>query len=697
VLQGQAVSEGGTPYQLWQQVLKNLVLLNNVDLMEASILKPVVDGVDALLEMPIPNPPDLTPESAQKRLHNTIASLLRRVSGTVLILLEDLHWASSESLGLLTHLNRLAPQLSVLLIGTYRDDEYPHFRASLPEMRLIHLARLAQEEIVQLSHSMIGDAAKSHHVADFLQRETEGNVYFLIEVVRALAEEAGQLDRIGRMTLPERVFAGGVQQIVQRRLARVSDSTRRLLNLAAVAGRILDEAILQVAVPEADLTSWLTECADAAILEVRENRWRFAHDKLRETLLAGLTEVEQAALHRTVASALEQVYPQAEEYLSALAHHWRMAGDQDKEIHYAELAAQQALKTSANRQAIPLLKRVLELFPSRENAEDHLRYAQLQLLLGRAHLGLSAFTEARQYFYAALSIAEQFDDQKLAAYALDALGNIAMRQGDFEGGRVKFEKSLELFQALDWKEGMARPLNNLGIIKRLAGEFEAAQSYLKRSMEVAAEVGWKEGIAHPLVNLGIVHSQLAEFEASNHAFEQALLIYQEIGAKAGMVRVYNNLSTNAARQQKFEEAKEHLHHALALARETNEKEILAIILLNLGTLAADKMQLQEAYSHLCESLRTSMEIGIIPIAVQVMPSFAKVFLKLKAFERAAEIIMFTIQHPQCTSETRTSAEDEKQQVEKAQPELDWETAIAKAKTFSIEQLAETLFSENPVP
>src|SRR5579864_9198264 len=104
-------------------------------------------------------------------------------------------------------------------------------------MQVIKLERLTGEGIAQLGVSMLGDAGRRPEVLELLKKETEGNVFFLVEVVRALAEQAGRLSDIGQATLPRHVFAGGVQLVIEQRLKRVPDNARPLLNLAAVAGR----------------------------------------------------------------------------------------------------------------------------------------------------------------------------------------------------------------------------------------------------------------------------------------------------------------------------------------------------------------------------------------------------------------------------------------------------------------------------
>ncbi len=208
---------------------------------------------------------------------------------------------------------------------------------------------------------MLGKAGRRDQVVELLQRETEGNVFFLIEVVRALAEEVGQLDMIGMVTLPQHILTGGIQQIVARRLALVSAEVQKLLQAAAVIGRELDMPLLRVLDPHMIPEQWLEACSNAVILEVQQERWRFVHDKLREGLLLSLAADARADLHRRIALAIETVYPDAPDQNAVLAYHWAAAGDTHKERHYAALAGEQALNNGVYRDAKTLLERSLAL------------------------------------------------------------------------------------------------------------------------------------------------------------------------------------------------------------------------------------------------------------------------------------------------------------------------------------------------
>ncbi|HZI15014.1 MAG TPA: AAA family ATPase, partial [Myxococcus sp.] len=382
VLRGQAVSSGGGPYEDFRPVLRWLALLTEPGGFEASTLKDLVPDLEALLQRPVPPAPELAGDMAQERLLGVVEALFERLGQPTLLILEDLQWAGAESLRLLARLSARAAALPLLVVATYRDDERPGLPRELPAMQVLSLPRLGAEEMARLSESMIGEAGRAPQVLELLRRETEGNPFFLVEVVRALAEEAGQLDRIGTAPLPERVFVGGVRQLIQRRLDKVPASARELLRLAAVVGRYLDLEVLRADAPGVDLERWLEDCAGCAVLDFADGRWRFAHDKLREGILASLTWVETQALHQRAARAIEAAHPGAPEWLAALAHHWGKAGDTQREAHYAERSGAQAMSVHAYHAAIPSLQRALAL--ARARAGHALHLGQLEGRLAEA-------------------------------------------------------------------------------------------------------------------------------------------------------------------------------------------------------------------------------------------------------------------------------------------------------------------------
>ncbi len=361
VVRGQAVSDGGSSYQVWRDVLRWLCLLSDPTDQEAGVLKNLVPDITTLLGRDIPDAPLLDPLATQRRLLTVVTNMVRRQRQPLVIIVEDLQWAGSESIALLERLSEVISKLPLLIVGNYRDDERPTLSGELPGMHVLPLKRLTEAGVAALGESMLGASGRQPQLVHLLYRETEGNIFFVVEMVRALAEEAGTLGQIGRKGLPEKILAGGVQRVLQRRLERVPPEARPLLHFAAALGRQLDLDVLRVLAPEVNLNWWLAACAGVAVLDVQEQVWRFAHDKLRDAVIAGLHRADLPGIYRQAAEAVEKVHPEEGEFAATLAHLWHVAGDSAKERHYSALAGQRAVSHNANVEAIAFFSRALEI------------------------------------------------------------------------------------------------------------------------------------------------------------------------------------------------------------------------------------------------------------------------------------------------------------------------------------------------
>ena len=395
VLRGQAVSEGNAGYQLWRNIWQSLVLYANLTGDEASILKPYVSSITRILERAIPDPTPTDPQQAQILLIQALTAILSRLEHPALLIFEDLQWASTESLTLLERLAQITSHHPLLFIGNYRNDERPNLPEALPSYRIMPLRRMSRQGITQLSMSILGQAGGTQNVLDLLERETEGNAFFLVEVIRALAERAGRLDEITLRSLPEQIFAGGVQQIIEQRLSRLPEDARPLLELAAIAGRALDLNVLKILIQNGDLDNWLGQCTDAAVIEVTEG-WQFTHDKIREQLLFGIPKDRKSLLYQQVAETIEMIYADDPGHAASLAHLWWGANRAEKELFYSVRAGEQALQNNANPEALEYFDRALELLnlladerePSIQDTLLHLmRSAAITFTAGYTHGG----------------------------------------------------------------------------------------------------------------------------------------------------------------------------------------------------------------------------------------------------------------------------------------------------------------------
>lgn len=407
VLRGQAQPNAGSAYHVWSDVLPGLALQTEVSDLEVSVLGAILPNLGAVLERRVSALPDVGVQSVRFRLLRVLREVVQRSRNPVVILLEDLQWADAESLELLMQISTEIATLPLLIVGSYRDDEAPRLPSQLPAMRVLRLPRLDQAETAALCESMIGSGGQSAQFVERIIRETEGNTYFIVEVVRALAAEAGSLEEIGKGRLPERIFAGGIEEVLSRRLARLPEAARVMLRLAALAGRQLDLQVLAKDTPALDALIHLS--AEGGVLEVYEQRWRFSHDKLRERLISELAPAERLALHAELAARLVAAYQDSALHAAQLAYHHREAEQTEQAAHYYSLAGDAALSRGAPAEAKGLLLQA-QLLLERLNASI-LSQVRVSRALSQAEFGLGNYKGAdaalrRTFTLAAMPISE---------------------------------------------------------------------------------------------------------------------------------------------------------------------------------------------------------------------------------------------------------------------------------------------------
>jgi tetratricopeptide (TPR) repeat protein/tRNA A-37 threonylcarbamoyl transferase component Bud32 len=610
VLQGQGAADGGLAYQLWRSPLRRLMLTTEMDDVDAGIVKDLIPDIETLLEHEIPEAAPVEGAAYQQRLIGTIVSIFQRQTQPLLLLLEDIHW-TTESLEVLKVLNGIVKELPLLIVASYRHDERPSLSNDLSNMQLMKLERFGREHIAELSASMLGEAAKQKSLIDLLTRETEGNVYFLVEVVRVLAEEAGRLSEVGRKMLPERVLAGGIDNLLQRRLARVPEDYRGLLELAAVGGRELDLNLLRNANGTHNLEDWLTICANCAVLEGEDNKWRFAHNKLRLVTIDSIVPERAADLHRKTALAIETTYPDQPEQNTVLVHHWHKAGDHFKERIYAQLAGDYALRINNFVEAIGYYERALELLPETTHPDDDIRASRDDLLisLGEALQYTGDYATATRHVQEGLELARAVREERDIAKALILLGDLAWRQGNYGEAKTVCEEGLEVCRAVNDLRGIAKALNRIGMVYQEQGDYVNANRNFRESLEVASDNNEPQGMTDAINNLGVIAFTQGKLEEATGYFEKTLSIARSTGERRKAAAALLNLGGAAGAQEKYDDAQGYLEETLEICRSIGERRGVALALHNLGVVSYDRKEYQKSLPYLEESLMISRSIG----------------------------------------------------------------------------------------
>jgi len=349
----------------------------------------------------IEEPVRLNPHEERFRLLDAVSQFIIATSARapVVVVLDDLHWADQGTIAMLRHVARFLPGQRTLMLGAYRDVELD--RQHPLADALAALRREAEYDRILVKGLDEGDVRRlltdiaEHDVPDaFVQAitaETDGNPFFIREVLIHLADEGKIYQQDGRWTskvsIAEMGIPEGVRQVIGRRLSRLPENSNRLLSAASGfngpfrVGLAGDAAGLD----EADALDAIDAALEAQVVQPAGDAesYDFAHALIRHTLYGELSPSRQVRLHRQIAEAMERLYgDRAMEHAAELAYQYhRSAGlpGTDRGVDYAMAAADQAERLPAWDRVAVFSQMALDLLP-----EADARRAQAAGRLGMA-------------------------------------------------------------------------------------------------------------------------------------------------------------------------------------------------------------------------------------------------------------------------------------------------------------------------
>ncbi|MEM6283433.1 MAG: protein kinase, partial [Chloroflexota bacterium] len=636
VLSGQAV-DGGVQYQMWRDVARRLVLSSNLKDFELGVLREVVPDINALLEREIPEVPDVGERAGVQRLASAIETLFREQKRPVVLIAEDLHWAD-ESIDILRLLLNEVDELPLMIVGTYRNEEMPQLPEILPNTETLTLERLTDREILELSVSILGESVgRQRNVLNLLERETEGNVFFLVEVVRVLAEEAGKLANIGAVTLPEAVFSGSMRTVIERRLRRLPIDALPMLRLAAVYGRTLDLHILKNIDPVMNFEKWLLLCSNAAILEAVGDSWRFAHDRMRDGILDVLDPSQRPKLNEMVADAIERTYPGDIDYALRLMRHWSAAEDPKQEAHYARIAAEQAFHISDYREALALFSRAAVI----TGADTP---ASVFVYQGEIHYRLGNFRAANASLNMALRRNPTRDEQ---TRVLSILGDVAADQGEYGKARDLLTEARQYIDPDTSEEVHARVLTSLGDVYWRMGNTAAASDCLYQADELVQEendINMQLHILNHIATIALYRGDIADAEA---VLEEAYFAAVSANHSERAMMLINSLGTLALHLKDYARAETRFLSAIDFADKLRLHQQMPFYLSNLAIARAQQGGTSSALHDLRQALSSALSSSLPPQTLHAVVGYAVLAHAHGDDHRATVLSGAVLLHPSC--------------------------------------------------
>ena len=500
VLAGRCDEDLGVPYQPFVEALRHVIdhtepdaLSDGLGRYRGELVRLVPELADRLPDLAGPLRSD--PETERYRLFDAVAGWLTAATADrpVLLVLDDLQWAARPTLLLLRHVLRSSEPMRLLVVATYRDTEvgrtHPLGQMLADVRRLENVERVSLPGLDEAAVTALLKQAAGHELGEdgdlarVIHGETEGNAFFVREIIRHLVETGGLVEREGRWVIGRPIrelgIPEGVRDVVGRRLSRLSARANEALAVGAVGGDEFEFAVVQEAGrwDEDTLVAALDEAVTSRLL--REipgpgSRFRFAHALVRSTLYDELSSARRAALHRRVAEAIESVHAgHLDDHLPALAHHFARASAPqavtDKSVSYATRAGDRALAQLAHDQAVAYYRQALEIIDLSPGGPEDPRRLELLISLGEAQRRVGDPGHRETLLEAARLAQERGDADALARAAL------ANNRGFYSDARyVDDERVAVLTEALSAMPGDDSALR-CRLLANLAGELIFSQ------------------------------------------------------------------------------------------------------------------------------------------------------------------------------------------------------------------------------
>jgi class 3 adenylate cyclase/predicted ATPase len=448
------------------------------------------EGADLLAQM-----------DAQLRRQRTLEAIKRlvlreSVNQPLLMLVEDLHWIDTETQALLNLLADALGTARVLLLVNYRP-EYTHGWGSKTYYTQVRLDPLGRESATEMLAALLGESAELGPLTRRIIEQTEGNPFFMEEIVQSLFE-TGALVRNGTVRLTRPLDAltlpTTVQGMVGERIDRLPPEQKELLQTLAVLGKEFALSLVRAVTGrgDEDLNRLLGELQLAEFIYEQpaagDVEYTFKHALTQGVAYHSVLSERRKRLHERAGAAIEALGAgRVQDHLTELARHYSRTDNAAKAVEYLRLAGTQAAERSAYEEAIAQLSRGLERVQELpEGAEREQHELLLQLALGPALMTSKGFTapEVENAYGRATEICTRGGEGPQLWQALSGLWGFYLVRADLQRARGLAEQLLQSARPSGDARSLFMGHVAVGITLYWQGELSEAREHLQHAFDL---------------------------------------------------------------------------------------------------------------------------------------------------------------------------------------------------------------------
>jgi len=442
----------------------------------------IADGASSLSQMDL--------NIRRQRTFEAIRQLLIQESllQPLVLLFEDLQWLDRETAAFLDFFADGIAGTRILLLINFRP-EYRHEWGRHSCYTELRLDPLGQVESALLLDTLLGSDASLAPLKPMIMSQTEGNPFFIEEVVQTLLEEKVLSGMPGHRRLeqmPETLhIPTTVQGVLTTRIDRLAKAEKELLQVLAVIGKAFSWRLIGRLVdrPDEELHRLMSCLQSGEFIygqpSALEDEYRFKHGLTQEVAYASLLRERREALHERTGQAIEALFGQhPDDHYGDLAFHYSRSGNVSKAVEYLYKAGLQSVQRSANQEAVASLDSALELLQRLPagSERDH-RELEIQVVLGPALMAVRGIgsLEVEQTYKRALELCRQLGETTQLFPVLVGLRRFYTLRTDFSTARELAEQLLRIAASEPETEHQLQAHFAIAAVQFFQGQLAAAR------------------------------------------------------------------------------------------------------------------------------------------------------------------------------------------------------------------------------
>nr|QOV09128.1 Tetratricopeptide repeat protein [uncultured Thermoplasmata archaeon] len=527
----------------------------------------------------------------------------------VMLVLEDLHWASETSLSVVDYIARNSGNMKLLLLGTARSGEsgsFSGFQRRMAAYSHTNEIRLEKLDLSGMRKIIDGRYVPNEFSDDFylsMFERTEGNPLFALEMASHMESQNAIFRTDGIFRAEESLLAlpATIEELVSGRLERLPAGSLDLIETASCIGRDFELSLL----PPKTRTPEMEELASAGLITLTDTGGSFCHSIFQDIIYMHISKRWKAIRHRQLGERYESLSgAEPDHYVFELARHFSLAGQHEKTAKYCTKAGEKAESVYALDAALGYYTSSLEanrrLINGKENA------AKLNERLGDILQITGKYREADGHFTAA---AQTVPEPVTCARMLRKRADLQSKMGDYSLAQQMLDNASEILKGISDPE-IGRVHVTMANIRKMRGDFPGALEHIAIAQEIMST--FPENIVDRIQlekEKGIIFWRRGEQELARTSLEKAAALAEETGderlaagIEANLANVLNELGENPKAIKIYESG-------LARFRKLGDVQAESILLNNLGSMASDSGNIEQAMKYYTESLGIKRRIG----------------------------------------------------------------------------------------